>query len=194
LNRSILSRRLFGGPAPISAHDKLKQMEMLIARSEEELSIAERTTEFISLSLAAARVRQHLSELKMLVRPQAISLSLNHDRQILSVGGVPVHLTSTQYKALNCLTRAGARGSSKTELMQAVYGACSPSYEQTLAVHISKLRTKLRQATGRDDLIVFRVGHGWLLQDSWDAGPAGELPVRWTSGGDEHPKDGSAPG
>ena len=70
-------------------------------------------------------------------------LRLDLDAMSLTKNGAPISLTPTEYKILSCLMRAPGRIFTKVQLYEAVSGAYFESDENTMMVHISKLRDKI---------------------------------------------------
>lgn len=70
-------------------------------------------------------------------------LRLDLDAMSLTKNGTPISLTPTEYKILSCLMRAPGRIFTKIQLYEAVSGAYFESDENTMMVHISKLRDKI---------------------------------------------------
>ena len=70
-------------------------------------------------------------------------LRLDLDAMSLTKNGAPIALTPTEYKILCCLMRSPGRIFTKVQLYEAVSGAYFESDENTMMVHISKLRDKI---------------------------------------------------
>lgn len=70
-------------------------------------------------------------------------LELDTAALALSKNGEPVALTPMEYKILACLMKAPGRIFTKVQLYEAVNGAYFESDENTMMVHISKLRDKV---------------------------------------------------
>lgn len=70
-------------------------------------------------------------------------LRLDLDAMSLTKNGAPISLTPTEYKILSCLMRAPGRIFTKVQLYEAVSGTYFESDENTMMVHISKLRDKI---------------------------------------------------
>ena len=70
-------------------------------------------------------------------------LRLDLDAMTLTKNGLPIALTPTEYKILCCLMRSPGRIFTKVQLYEAVSGAYFESDENTMMVHISKLRDKV---------------------------------------------------
>jgi DNA-binding winged helix-turn-helix (wHTH) protein len=159
--------------------DKLRSIEDLIEAADGILEKAEESRNWVQMSAAASDVRCLLEELLETIWPANIELQLDRARGVLRVNGAPVHLTALEFRILSHLVSAGKEATGKKDLTCLIYGSYEPNLERTLAVHVSKLRAKLRNATGRDDLIAFRVGHGWVLRDNMDLSNTDARPVRW---------------
>ena len=78
--------------------------------------------------------------------------------------GQPIALTPTEYKILACLMSAPGRIFTKVQLYEAVSGAYFESDENTMMVHISKLRDKIEDDPRRPRFIITVRGLGYKIE------------------------------
>ena len=71
-------------------------------------------------------------------------------RQV-TVGGVPVHLTRTEYALCHLLLQNPGRVLSKSAILERISRDTPDCTEGSLKQHMSNLRKKLRAAGGRED-------------------------------------------
>ena len=77
-------------------------------------------------------------------------LALDTASHIVTAAGQPVHLTRTEYAILKLLLQNPAQVLPKTRLLERISLDTPDCTESSLKIHISNLRKKLREATGRD--------------------------------------------
>lgn len=92
-----------------------------------------------------ARVKAQLRRAGRLSSPELSvnDLTLNTETCSVTKGGVPVALTPMEYKLLSVMMRAPGRIFTKVQLSEAVNGEYFESDDNTIMVHISKLRDKI---------------------------------------------------
>lgn len=82
----------------------------------------------------------------------------------LTRGGRPVPLTPTEYRILSALMRSPGRIFTKVQLYEAVNGAYFESDDNTMMVHISKLRNKIEDDPKKPTHIITIKGLGYKLE------------------------------
>ncbi len=93
-------------------------------------------------------------------------LVVDLERQLVERGGVPVHLTPTEFALLGELARADGRLLSHASLLRAVWGRGYETETEYLRVYIRRLRAKLEEP-GEPPLIVTQPRAGYrLLRDT----------------------------
>jgi hypothetical protein len=155
---------------------KLGRVAQLITTMDERLKALELADPDQTRAYAEA-ARASLSELAQLICPPSIIVRLDRDRQAILVDDAPIHLTSLEFKLVTELASARGRPVPKPALCAALGSDDGDHAQRNLAVHVSHVRRKLRQVTGRNDLILYKVGRGWFLKDS--LADDGASPVRW---------------
>lgn len=93
-------------------------------------------------------------------------LELDTAALALSKNGEPVALTPMEYKILACLMKAPGRIFTKVQLYEAVNGAYFESDENTMMVHISKLRDKVEDDPKNPRYIKTVRGLGYKIESA----------------------------
>lgn len=91
------------------------------------------------------------------------SLTLNLDRQEVTVCGRPLHLTSKEYAILELLVLRKGMALTKEVFLNHLYGGLDEPEIKIIDVFVCKLRKKLAQA-GADGLIGTIWGRGYMLR------------------------------
>jgi DNA-binding response OmpR family regulator len=86
-------------------------------------------------------------------------------RALVSLGGVPVHLTPTEYRLLVILATHVDEVVSRETFIQEVWGYQQPELAtgHLVDVHIARLRSKLERGIARAPTILTRRGRGYVL-------------------------------
>lgn len=90
-------------------------------------------------------------------------IELNLDSREVSVRGVPLVLTATEYGILELMLKSPSKVFSKTAIFETVWGETYFSEDNTVNVHISNLRSKLRRANHDCCYIQTVWGQGYRL-------------------------------
>ncbi len=77
-------------------------------------------------------------------------ITLNTDSHTVTVSGCAVRLTRTEYAILKCLMQVGMQAVSKTRLLDMICQDTPDCTENSLKIHVSNLRKKLRDVSGKD--------------------------------------------
>ena len=92
------------------------------------------------------------------------SLSFDTSSRKASVNGQTISLTKKEMGILEYLMLNKGRPISQEELIDHVWDSSIDSFSNSIRVHISSLRKKLKQALTYDP-IINRIGEGYLLED-----------------------------
>ncbi|WP_367924483.1 response regulator transcription factor [uncultured Ruthenibacterium sp.] len=117
-----------------------------------------------------ARVKANLRRVYELNTGQTSSAKtlgpLRLDSSALQVikNGIPIALTPTEYKILSCLMSAPGRIFTKVQLYESVSGTYFESDENTMMVHISKLRDKIEDDPRHPRFIITVRGLGYKIE------------------------------
>lgn len=91
-------------------------------------------------------------------------LSLDTSACTLTRGGQTIPLTPTEYRILSVLMRSPGRIFTKVQLYEAVNGAYFESDDNTMMVHISKLRNKIEEDPKKPTHIITIKGLGYKFE------------------------------
>ena len=92
-------------------------------------------------------------------------ISVNLDAKTVDVGGMPVHLTGKEYQMLELLSLRKGTTLTKEMFLNHLCGGMDEPELKIIDVFICKLRKKLSEATGGDNLIETVWGRGYVLRD-----------------------------
>lgn len=93
------------------------------------------------------------------------ALSLNTETCSLTKGGEPVLLTPTEYRLLSVLMRSPGRIFTKVQLSEAINGQYFENDDNTIMVHISKLRDKIEDDPRHPQRLVTVRGLGYKFEN-----------------------------
>lgn len=92
-------------------------------------------------------------------------LELNRETCSLTKNGEPVPLTPTEYRLLSVLMGSPGRIFTKIQLCEAVNGQYFESDDNTIMVHISKLRDKIEDTPRKPERLVTVRGLGYKFEN-----------------------------
>lgn len=105
-------------------------------------------------------IRELLARIKIHLRTSASDaltsrltfddLCLDMDSHEVMAGEVPVHLTKTEFAILKLLMQNSGQVITKSKILDLISEDTPDCMESSLKVHVSNLRGKLREATGKD--------------------------------------------
>ena len=116
----------------------------------------------------AARVRTVLRRLPGERGPDEIKhgeLTVNFLKHEASLFGIPLNLTSIEFKLLGVLTREPGRVFSRAQLIEKALGYDFNGFDRTIDVHILNLRRKLKREPGKPEYIKTVYGAGYKLSE-----------------------------
>jgi len=111
-------------------------------------------------------------------------ISVNLDTRSAAVGGVPIHLTPSEYKVLELLSLRKNSVLTKEMCLNHLYNGLKEPEVKIIDVFICKLRKKLAEAAGSGNHIETVWGGGYMLRDvpvKDDAAPA-KTPAKTSDG------------
>ncbi len=113
-----------------------------------------------------ARVRAHLRRASRMSTSVLTvgDLSLDTSACTLTRAGKTIPLTPTEYRILSVLMRTPGRIFTKVQLYEAVNGAYFESDDNTMMVHISKLRNKIEEDPKKPTHIITIKGLGYKFE------------------------------
>ena len=113
-----------------------------------------------------ARVKAHLRRGQQTVSPviNLNGLTLNSETCTVTKDGTLLALTPTEYKLLSVFMRSPGRIFTKVQLSEAINGEYFESDENTIMVHISKLRDKIEDNPRKPARLVTIRGLGYRFE------------------------------
>lgn len=113
-----------------------------------------------------ARVKAHLRRGQQMVSPviNVNGLTLNAETCTVTKEGTLLALTPTEYKLLSVFMRSPGRIFTKVQLSEAINGEYFESDENTIMVHISKLRDKIEDNPRKPARLVTIRGLGYRFE------------------------------
>lgn len=91
-------------------------------------------------------------------------LSVDFNERRVSVSGVDVHLTRTEYSLLSVLARSAGRVLTSRHILRQVWGAGSEDQIGYLRIYMKKLRYKIEREPGHPEYLVNQPGVGYILR------------------------------
>lgn len=92
-------------------------------------------------------------------------LVLNVPRMRVTVGGLPVDLTPTEFELLATLARSPGRIFTRAQLLDALHGIALESYERAIDAHVKNIRRKLEPDPRQPKYVLTVYGVGYKLSD-----------------------------
>ena len=90
-------------------------------------------------------------------------IELNLDSREVTVRGIPLELTSIEYGILELMLKSPSKIFSKISIFESVWGEEYFCEDNTVNVHMSNLRGKLRKANSEENYIQTVWGQGYKL-------------------------------
>jgi DNA-binding response OmpR family regulator len=94
---------------------------------------------------------------------QAGGIELDTATRIVRQAGVPVELTSVEFNLLEVLLRSAGQVVTRDQLAIAVLGRKFAPFDRSIDMHVSKVRKKLGDTGGAEDLIKTVRGSGYIF-------------------------------
>jgi DNA-binding response OmpR family regulator len=148
---------------------------MLTARGDEDdrvLGLELGADDYLSKPFSAreliARVRAILrrSEMRTSLPARELKvgpLTMDAEEFSATLNGVPVRLTTAEFKVLEALARCPGHVQSRASLTYQALGRALEPFDRSIDTHVSNIRRKLSMDGGRDIDIKNMRGHGYVL-------------------------------
>ncbi len=117
-----------------------------------------------------ARVRAVLRRSRTAARGDKVvragDVEIDTAKMRVSVGGVQVDLTPTEFQLLATLAREPGRVFTRSQLLDAVHGVAIESYERAIDAHVKNIRRKIEPEPGSPRYVVTVHGVGYRFADA----------------------------
>ena len=125
------------------------------------------TAEFVARIRAALRTSRHNSQLSEAPTEnfRLDNLVIDFDRRQVSVDGVNVHLTQTEYNILTFLARHTGRVLTYTTIIREIWGGMDDGSIKKLQVNMANIRKKLGISPGDNRYFINELGVGYRMLD-----------------------------
>ena len=125
------------------------------------------TAELVARIRAALRTSRHNSQLEMASCGtfSLDNLEIDFDRRQVSVGGVNVHLTQTEYNILAFLSRHTGRVLTYATIIREIWGGMDDGSVKKLQVNMANIRKKLGISPGDNRYFINELGVGYRMLD-----------------------------
>lgn len=130
---------------------------------------------------AAASLVLRLEAVVAALLPETVSLEIDEAGSAILVNGRTIRLSQQEFTLLSVLAANREQFTPRESLMRHLHGQDQAHWPDLRLVNVlvSSIRSKLRAATGRRDLIKQLTRRGWQLSDSTVEIIPPAPPVRW---------------
>lgn len=115
------------------------------------------------LARIEANIRRYLKNVKVDDEKEYKEIKICDESRIAKVNGVELQLTSTEFDILNLMVKHPDKVFSKNNLFKSVWGEDFLCDDNTITVHISNLRNKIKKAGAKESYIKTIWGIGYKL-------------------------------
>ncbi|MDU1411855.1 MAG: response regulator transcription factor [Clostridium sp.] len=115
------------------------------------------------LARIEANIRRYLKNVKVDDEKEYKEIKVCDESRIAKVNGVELQLTSTEFDILNLMVKHPDKVFSKNNLFKSVWGEDFICDDNTITVHISNLRNKIKKAGAKESYIKTIWGIGYKL-------------------------------
>jgi len=125
------------------------------------------TSELLARVRAALRTNRHNGQV---MAPSSLfavdDLIIDYDRRLVSVGGVLVHLTQTEYNILALLSQHTGKVMTYSAIIRSIWGSMDDGSVKKLQVNMANIRKKLGCRPGDNRYFINELGVGYRMLDS----------------------------
>jgi len=105
---------------------------------------------------------------------RAEGLELNRAARTVLLGGQKLDLTDVEFALLEALLRSPGKVVSREEMSEAVLGRQFHPFDRSLDMHVSRLRRKLAEGGGSEEMVKTIRGAGYQLAVNFESTAAGD--------------------
>ena len=127
------------------------------------------TAELLARVRAALRIARHGFQASAPSSTfQLEDLTIDYDRRLVSVSGVPVHMTQTEYNILAFLSQHVGKVMTYSAIIRSIWGTMDNGSIKKLQVNMANIRKKLGCTPGDNRYVVNELGVGYRMLDQQD--------------------------
>lgn len=125
------------------------------------------TAELLARVRAALRSRRSADSLTATAGGKFLleDLEIDYDRRLVSISGVPVKLTQTEYNILAFLSEHTGKVLTYSTIISNIWGHLDEGSTKKLQVNMANIRKKLNSKPGDNRYIINELGVGYRMQD-----------------------------
>ena len=125
------------------------------------------TAELVARVRAALRSRRTADSLTATAGGKFLleDLEIDYDRRLVSIAGVPVKLTQTEYNILAFLSEHTGKVLTYATIISNIWGHLDEGSTKKLQVNMANIRKKLNSKPGDNRYIINELGVGYRMQD-----------------------------
>ena len=143
---------------------KKEDMPLIIISAKEERGFISKPFDIDEvLARIEANIRRYLKNVKVDDEKEYKEIKVCDESRIAKVNGVELQLTSTEFDILNLMVKHPDKVFSKNNLFKSVWGEDFICDDNTITVHISNLRNKIKKAGAKESYIKTIWGIGYKL-------------------------------
>ena len=105
---------------------------------------------------------------------RAGGIELNRSARAVTLNGTKIELTDVEFALLEALMRSPGQVVAREEMSETVLGRKFHPFDRSLDMHVSRLRRKLIESGGAEDLVKTIRGTGYQLAVNLDSAAAGD--------------------
>ena len=125
------------------------------------------TAELVARVRAALRSRRSVDSLAATTGGKFVldDMVIDYDRRLVTISGVPIKLTQTEYNILAFLSEHTGKVLTYTTIISNIWGHIDEGSTKKLQVNMANIRKKLDSKPGDNRYIINELGVGYRMQD-----------------------------